>query len=93
MVIADVESYGPRIDPDERTRVFLPGVRGRHAVKTSAVGSGIGLWQARLAMKDWGSIEISQDDRVSRSHPNYYRTTMTLSFMNRDVNTTLPNSR
>lgn len=46
-VSVSFNSLGPRIDPDEETRIFLPGYRGKAARLTDSSGLGVGLATAK----------------------------------------------
>jgi signal transduction histidine kinase len=79
-IVAVVASYGPGIEKDELLRIGTPGFRGRNAVSTQASGSGIGLWQATLAVRGWGNVQIDQSGERSETFPRSYWTRGLLTF-------------
>lgn len=80
-VVAIVDSLGPRIDPSEQQMLGTISFRGRHATARGVAGSGIGLWQARLAVRDWGALDIRQEPTESSTFRGYYRTQAALTFL------------
>ena len=58
----EFNSIGPLIEPDEREKIFEKRFRGRNAINSSSVGTGIGLNNASSLIKDHfnGTIEVVQ---------------------------------
>jgi signal transduction histidine kinase len=62
-----VADDGPGVSPDERERIFEPGVRGRLGESGGADGAGLGLALARrLARSTTGDVEVLEDLRGGR---------------------------
>ena len=61
-----VQSYGPRIEQDEREGIFEKGARGKHARAAGHPGTGVGLYLVRQLVVDHfgGSISCDQGDGV-----------------------------
>lgn len=73
-----VKSFGPRILPQERERVFDKGFRGAEAVKSGQSGTGVGLFAAKSLVEQsfGGRLELMQaNDWVSIDRTVYYQTT------------------
>lgn len=68
-------SLGPRIDDDERSRIFLPGYRGKAARQIEMSGLGVGLATARKIADalDLG-LHVEQDSSEDPRHPARYMT-------------------
>lgn len=65
-ILFSVTSYGPRINPDEMTKIFLPFVRGKEAEKMQEEGSGYGLFIAQEISKSLGTgIKVEQEKSSS----------------------------
>lgn len=60
-----VSSFGPFIEPSERTSIFEVGYRGIHAIKSKQTGTGIGLATAKKLLSHFnGKISVDQDAAV-----------------------------
>jgi len=72
-------SLGPRIDPDEKSQIFLPRYRARAAAKVEGGGMGIGLAIAKQ-VSDALDLELSvdQDPDPDPSYSDRYRTSFRL---------------
>jgi K+-sensing histidine kinase KdpD len=74
-------SLGPKIEPDEAAKIFLPGYRAIAAVGTEASGLGFGLAAARTLSDALGlSLVVTQEPKAESGYPSCYRTTFSLSF-------------
>jgi signal transduction histidine kinase len=74
-----VDSWGPRILPNERDRIFDPFFRAAAAKERIIEGTGIGLAQAQLVAKEIGTvITVEQDDVAARE--DTYRTRFRIVF-------------
>ena len=73
-----VESLGPKIDEDEKQAIFAVGYRGRQAKDTEESGAGLGLWQARRAVEQWGQLSAHQESQPVGTYAGYHMTTFTL---------------
>jgi len=64
----DISSFGPAILEDERERIFQQGSRGKFAIEAGRVGSGIGLYHAREAMRSafGGDLLLVRSDQSNR---------------------------
>lgn len=62
VIRASFTSFGPRIDPDEVSKIFERGYRSRNAISAGTMGTGIGLHMARTLVEDHfdGKISVSQ---------------------------------
>ena len=81
-VTIHVQSYGPRILPDEVPKIFDRGFRGSAAKATSLGGSGLGLFAAKTMIESGfgGAISVRQDNHAfAIGGRNYWRTTFTLT--------------
>lgn len=78
-VILRFSSLGPRIDADERSRVFLPKYRARAARAIEMSGLGVGLATAKQISDalDLG-LEVSQSEREDNRFSGSYQTTFSL---------------
>jgi signal transduction histidine kinase len=62
-----VTSSGPKIDPDEKARIFEIFYRGRNAVREEEEGTGFGLYLAQFVAKDLGTeIKMRQSAQKTR---------------------------
>jgi signal transduction histidine kinase len=81
-IFCSVSSLGPRIADDELPSIFLPGVRGRYAIRSGASGSGLGLAALRRIVVDVfsGTVKIAQPptDMVSINGVPYCQVTFDL---------------
>jgi signal transduction histidine kinase len=69
-----VASYGPRIEDDERTKIFHAFYRGVHARQVQEEGAGYGLYVAQLVAKVLRT-EITVDQDANRQRDKDYWTT------------------
>ena len=75
------QGLGPRIDPSEKERIFLPGYRAESARLREAAGMGFGLAAARVVSDALDlQLSVQQDDEEATSHPGYFLTTFSLTF-------------
>lgn len=83
-VTLDFQSLGPRIDPDERNRIFLPKYRARAARAIEMSGLGVGLATAKQISDalDLG-LEVAQSDEEDGRFPGRYQTTFSLRLQRR----------
>jgi signal transduction histidine kinase len=66
-IILEVASYGPRIEADEKEKIFDLFYRGRNAVKEQEEGTGFGLPLAQFVAKSIGSeIAVHQSSVKTR---------------------------
>jgi K+-sensing histidine kinase KdpD len=71
--VVSVSSYGPQILPEEFDEIFAFGRRGKQAERDfREMGTGVGLWLAKLAASDWAHLTVEQDSVSVRGS---YRTT------------------
>ncbi len=62
-----VTSLGPKIDPDEKARIFDIFYRGRNAMREEEEGTGFGLYLAQFVAKDIGTeIKMRQSPQKAR---------------------------
>ena len=75
-VSVTISSLGPFIEPSERSKIFMPGYRGAHAIKSKQTGTGIGLGTAKLLSAQFkGSISVEQEsESVERGGFAYFLT-------------------
>ena len=68
-VFFSVSSFGPRLRPGERNRIFEPFYRGKEAIRMAAEGAGYGLYVSQLVAKRHlgTSISVFQDPRKTSS--------------------------
>ncbi len=81
---SDVEisfnSLGPRIEPSERSSIFLPGFRAAAARNMESAGQGIGLATAERVSEVLGlGLSVDQADEESRRFPRTYSTTFKIT--------------
>ena len=58
-----VESYGPRIDIAERSKIFEPFQRGKYAERFKEEGTGFGLFASQFIAHELGTtISVEQSD-------------------------------
>ncbi|GAB6859458.1 sensor histidine kinase [Microbacterium xylanilyticum] len=81
---SDVEisfnSLGPRIEPSERSRIFLPGFRAAAARNVESTGQGIGLATAERVSEVLGlGLSVDQSDDEPRRFPGTYSTTFKMT--------------
>ncbi|MCD7984837.1 MAG: ATP-binding protein [Desulfovibrio sp.] len=75
----EFESLGPKIDKDERARIFLPATRGKNAPSVVEEGMGFGLYAAReLIYKLGGSIDVHQNEEEDANFCGFYKTIFTM---------------
>jgi len=79
-VAFEVSSHGPRILPEEQTKIFLPFFRGQHAREHSEEGAGYGLYLAQLVAKVHLGTEITVEQSSEPEGQMGYRTTFALTF-------------
>jgi len=72
-----VQNYGIGIDADEAQSVFVPGFRGRRALREGVPGSGLGLADVRRAIRRHGGDAQIQSRWL---HGDVYLTTVDLLF-------------
>lgn len=73
-----VSSYGPKIEKNERERIFEPFTRGAAAVKLKEEGTGFGLYITRvIALQIGTDIKVEQ---AGNSKSGYYLTTFSVTF-------------
>jgi signal transduction histidine kinase len=78
-IILAVTSYGPRIEADEKEKIFELFYRGRNAVKEQEEGTGFGLHLAQFVAKSIGSeITVHQNTVKTRFG---YETTFSVRFI------------
>lgn len=72
-----ISNIGPRLDDDEKVKIFLTGHRGRNAVAAGIAGTGIGLFFLKelVEVEHEGTIEIWQDDNIRKIGSVEYCTT------------------
>jgi len=77
-----VRSLGPKIEPEEREKIFLNKYRGQHARENGESGSGIGLYFLSVLLSEIdGVVEINQGEDVQKFYgKNYYETTFEIRF-------------
>lgn len=74
----EVTSFGPRIEDDEKTKIFELFYRGKNAIKEKEEGSGVGLHLAQFVAKSIGSeIFVNQKSLHTRLG---YETTFSMRF-------------
>jgi signal transduction histidine kinase len=77
-IILAVTSYGPKIEADEKEKIFELFYRGRNALKEQEEGAGFGLHLAQFVAKSIGSeIVVHQDSLKTRFG---YETTFSIRF-------------
>jgi signal transduction histidine kinase len=75
-VRVDFTSLGPRIEPDETEKIFIPGYRARAAQQMEMSGLGVGLATARQVSDALGlDLTVVQDASESHEFPERYLTT------------------
>lgn len=79
-VLLQFVSLGPRIEPDETAKVFLPGYRARAARRVEIGGMGVGLATAKRISDAVGlSLSVQQDEQEDSRYRGRYRTTFSLA--------------
>jgi signal transduction histidine kinase len=75
------ESVGPRIDPDESDKIFMPGIRGKAAEEIQRSGLGFGLAAAKQ-ISDLLDLRlaVTQMSTPESGSQIYYKTTFSLVF-------------
>jgi signal transduction histidine kinase len=71
-------SLGPFIPADEIEKSFQPGFRAKAARDFSREGSGLGLFQARLASEGWARLTARQSTQQDQRYPLFFETTFEL---------------
>ncbi len=72
-------SLGPRIEPDERAQIFLPGYRGRAARQFELTGLGVGLATAKQVSDALGlDLDVQQEDVEDPTHNGRFRTSFSV---------------
>lgn len=73
-------SLGPRMDPDENAKIFLPGYRARAARKVELGGMGVGLATAKRISDAIGlGLSVHQDEQEDSKYRGRYPTTFALT--------------
>jgi signal transduction histidine kinase len=69
-----VSSLGPYIEPQEQSKIFDRGYRGKHAVRTPQPGTGIGLSSAKKLLEEQfqGRILVSQNPEAVAAGPHAF---------------------
>jgi signal transduction histidine kinase len=66
MISLSVSCFGPRIEDDEREKIFEPFYRGRNARQIQEEGSGFGLYLSRFIARKYGTdISLVQEKEVT----------------------------
>jgi len=79
LIDVKVSSLGPKIEKEERDKIFQKGFRGNSVANSKTEGTGVGLYVVQRIIKDTlkGTLSVQQEDEVSQTSKNteYYRTT------------------
>jgi signal transduction histidine kinase len=72
-------SLGPRIEPEERAQIFLPGFRGRAARQFELTGLGVGLATAKQVSDALSlDLDVHQEDVEDPTHRSRFRTSFSV---------------
>lgn len=79
------ESLGPRIEPDERKKIFLPGFRATAARESESSGLGFGLSVAKSISDALRlGLTVSQDAAESKQFTRYHKTSFAVRLQKED---------
>lgn len=79
-VAISFSGLGPRIDQDEKSRIFEQGYRGRAARQLYSDGMGVGLASAGLISDALGiDLRVDQSPREDTEHSDLYWTTFSIT--------------
>lgn len=79
-----ISSYGPKIEDDEISEIFMKGRRGVHAMSSEVAGSGVGLHLVNKLVTEYfgGEISVRQSGDVNINGVQSMYTTFTVVLPN-----------
>lgn len=79
-VVISFSGLGPKIDQDEKNRIFEQGYRGRAARQLYSDGMGVGLASAGLISDALGiDLQVDQSPNEDTEHSDLYWTTFSIA--------------
>lgn len=78
-IVLSFDSLGPRIEPDELTKIFLPQYRAKAARLVELSGLGVGLATAKQISSALNlELDVHQEEIAAPTFPERFSTTFTL---------------